>query len=205
MTNRAGVLGLMLHSTYDHEYAAKVQKQHHQSLQTHQNEQPAYYHNDHQYFQKGKSNVSSSEKNHSYRKEISSSNSNQSHQNTQSISDHHYHRQQQSFSAANKEAVNRSTVEQPKRYYKITQVGSSGVGSGHTYSNKVNQHPSQQRGESSKISFTLLSNNKTFSLPKANERSNRSDIPVTHDHQYFTNVTTNTQNKYSDHIYSSKH
>ena len=28
MTNRAGVLGLMLHSTYDHEYAQKVAKRH---------------------------------------------------------------------------------------------------------------------------------------------------------------------------------
>ncbi|RXG53731.1 CXXC-type zinc finger protein 1 [Armadillidium vulgare] len=90
MTNRAGVLGLMLHSTYDHEYAAKMQQK---QQQQHQHQQQAHHHqrqtgtSDHQYHQKDKSKLSIDMQ----QKHFKDSTNYYKHKLS---TDHHYHRQQ---------------------------------------------------------------------------------------------------------------
>ncbi|XP_042864763.1 CXXC-type zinc finger protein 1-like [Penaeus japonicus] len=89
MTNRAGVLGLMLHSTYDHALAEKLQ----QSQQYHQNDHQ--YHSGHKY-QRSTSTTSQSTKSTAHSKSASATNhkSSQQHRHVTSqqykASDPHY-------------------------------------------------------------------------------------------------------------------
>ncbi|XP_069987647.1 CXXC-type zinc finger protein 1 [Penaeus vannamei] len=89
MTNRAGVLGLMLHSTYDHALAEKLQ----QSQQYHQNDHQ--YHSGHKY-QRSTSTASQSTKSTPHNKSSSATNHKTSQQHRPVTSqqykagDHHY-------------------------------------------------------------------------------------------------------------------